>query len=145
MNGSELVGNGSGDSWREKARTAVAAGLAYYVLLLAAGIIFGAIGQLGLVPRVGAASALAVELTFMVPLAWLLSRLVARRFDIESAWPMGAIVAATTMVLVCVTDLGLLALLDPIEIKAVLNHGWIEARFVSQMLLSALPLAYQGR
>jgi hypothetical protein len=39
----------------------------------------------------------------------------------------------------------LLALLDPILVKAILNHGWGEARFVTQTLMSALPLVYRAR
>lgn len=145
MTGSGSLQGDSGGSWPEKARAALGAGLVYFALLLAVGVAFGAISEIWLMPQVGAGSAFAIELTFMFPAAWVMNGSVARYFGIESAWPMGAIVAGTTVVLLCIADLALLTLLDPILVKSILNHGWAEARFVTQILMSALPLVYRAR
>ena len=140
MNSSRPLENGGGEFKSERLWAAVTAGLVYFALLLTAGLVLGTLSQLWLEPLVGPASAFALELTFLLPAAWFMNKGVARRFAIESPWPMGVVVAGTTFVLICAADLAFLALLDPIALKEVLNHGWAEARFVTQVLISALPL-----
>ncbi|MFO1159129.1 MAG: hypothetical protein U1E60_09855 [Reyranellaceae bacterium] len=131
--------------WRETIRSAVSAGGLYSCLLLALWMLLGVASRLWLVPLIGEAAALAAELTIMLPFAWKSSALVAKRYGIASVLPAGAIAAATTALLVSGADLGLVILLDPGPGKSLLNHGWIEARFVAQMLMAGFPLACQYR
>jgi hypothetical protein len=145
MNRSQFLENGSRDTRLERNGTAIAAGFAYFAFLLTIGLVYEAIAALWLAPRVGEATALALGLTLLFPCAWLVNRSVTRQFGIESPWPQGAIVAGTTLLLLIVADLVLLALLDPGEAKTILNHGWVEARFVAQVIMAALPFVFQGR
>jgi hypothetical protein len=145
MNSSRLLENGCERPRYDKLRPAVLAGLIYSSFLFAAGGILGTLNQLWLAPSVGPGTAFAIELTVMLPCAWLMNGLVARRFAISSVWPGGAIVAGTTALMLSIADLGVLAWLDPTVAKAVLNHGWLEGRFVAQMAMSAIPLVYQER
>lgn len=131
--------------WRESVRSAVVAGAIYSCLLLAAAMLCGAASRLWLAPLAGEAAAFAAELTVMLPLTWQFSGFVIRRYGITSVWPMGAVVAGTTALLVSSADFGFLMLLDPTVGRDVLNHGWVEARFVAQMLMAAFPLTCQFR
>lgn len=101
--------------------------------------------QQWLISRLGDATAIAIGVTLLFPFAWLTNGFVTRRFGIDSSWPLGAIVAATTLSLLLFVDLVCLALLDDVQAKMILNHGEIEVRFVAQVFMSALPLALQGR
>ena len=131
--------------WRASVRSAVFAGVIYACLLLAAAMLCGAASRHWLAPLVGEGAAFAAELTIMLPLTWQLSGFVGRRFGMTLLWPMGAVAAGITVLLVSSVDLGFLALLDPALGRDVLNHGWVEARFVAQMLMAAFPLACQFR
>ena len=108
-------------------------------------MVLGAASRLWLVPEIGEAAAVALEITVMLPFAWRSSAFVARRYDISSVFPAGAIAACTAALLVSSADLVLLVLVDPAVRKSLLNHGWIEVRFVAQMLMAAFPLACQYR
>jgi hypothetical protein len=118
----------------------VLAGAIYSCLVLAAGMLVGAASQRWLVPLAGEAASFAAELTVMLPFAWKSSAVVTRRFGVTSALPAGLIAAGTAALLVSSADFGLLTVLEPGLGKPLLNQGWIEARFVGQMLMAAFPL-----
>jgi hypothetical protein len=129
-------------SWPDKARTAVIAGFIYAMLLFGVGALLTGIGETWLEPLCGAATALALELTILLPAAWLMNWLVASCFGVIPGWPMGVIVAGTTAILLAIADIAVLMLIGPSVARTILNHGWMEARFVAQMLMAALPLVY---
>jgi ABC-type antimicrobial peptide transport system permease subunit len=145
MNDSQSTDDASGSSWPDRRRAAISAGIVYFAFLLVAGVAFGAVSEVWLKPEIGDAAALAIEITLLFPAAWIVTGKVGRRFGIDSAWPMGATVAITAVVLLCAADMMFLAVIDPGVAKAILNHGWAEARFVAQIFLAALPLIYRGR
>lgn len=61
---------------------AVRAALAYFAIVFAAGFVFGTIRTLVLAPRLGDLAAVAVEIPFMLLLAWIACRWLVRRFAV---------------------------------------------------------------
>ena len=133
----------SSDGWQPTTvLTATGAGVAYFAILFASSTLLGGASVVWLDPLFGAAAAFAMEITVMLPLALAMNWLVAWCFGTGAGWPTGAIVAGTAALLLVVADFALLMLLGNTVTKEILNHGWSEARFVEQVLMAALPLAY---
>jgi hypothetical protein len=145
MDSSRLLRNGSRDTRLEKKESAIAAGFVYFAFLLVIGLLFEAAAQQWLMPRLGETTALAIGLALMLPLAWLTSGYITRCFAIASSWPLRAIVAATTGLLLLVVDVVFLALLDRVAVGTIVNHGGTEVRFAAQVFMSALPLMFRRR
>jgi hypothetical protein len=72
-------------SWR--AGGAVGAGIAYFIIVFAAGFVLGTVRTLLVVPLIGALGAVLLEIPFMLAIAWAACRWLIARFAVVAAWP----------------------------------------------------------
>ena len=63
---------------------AAAAGGAYFALAFAAGFLLGSIRVLIIIPRIGEAAAVGLELPIMLALSWIVCRRLIARFDVAA-------------------------------------------------------------
>ncbi len=122
--------------------TAVAAALAYFAIVFAAGFVLGTIRTLVLAPRLGDLAAVAVEIPFMLLLAWLACRRLVRRFAVPPRAADRLIMGGLAFVLLLAAEL-LLSLAfgrGPAEFFARLAEPAGSLGLLAQVVFGLLPL-----
>jgi len=98
------------------------AGLAYFVAVFAAGFALGTIRVLFVLPLIGEAAAVAIELPVMLAASWLASRWLIRRFGLPARVLHGLVMGGLAFGLLMSAELGLSVLAFGRNLAEHLDH-----------------------
>lgn len=123
--------------------TAVKAGLVYFALVFAAGFALGTIRVLFVVPAVGEAPAVLVEIPIMLTISWIVCRLIVRRFAVPPVIRDRAVTGGLAFALLMTAEIGVAWLLGRRSVSAYLAHYVTLAGafgLAGQLAFAAFPL-----
>lgn len=86
---------------------ALQAGALYFILVFSAGFVLGTIRTIVLVPSIGPLAAVAVELPFMLAIAWFASRAILRRLRGPQAGTPRLVMGAFAFALLILAEVAL--------------------------------------
>ena len=113
----------------------LAAGIAYFAIVFAAGFVLGTVRTLVLAPAVGPVAAVALELPVMLGLSWVACGWLVRRFAVPPAWPARLAMGAIAFALLMAAEAGL----------ALLAFGQSPATYLAGLGSSAGLLGLAGQ
>lgn len=89
------------------AAAAIKAGIAYFVVVFAAGFVLGALRIMVVAPRIGALAAVLVELPLMLAISWFVCLRLIPRLGVGPAWSERLLMGAVAFVLLILAELTL--------------------------------------
>lgn len=127
---------------------AVAAAALYFALVFAAGFVLGVVRVGVLVPRLGEAAAVAMELPVMLAVSWLAARVVVRRLGVPARVPARLVMGGGAFALLMAAELALATVLLGLTVSqhvASYAGGPKALGLAAQLLFAAMPLLLLGR
>ncbi len=117
---------------------AALAGLAYFGVVFAVGFALGTLRVMVLLPRLGAALAVGLELPIMLALSWFACRWLIARFDVPATLVARLVMGTVAFVILMAAELGVSTLALGRSLSAHLDHY----RELSAMLGLAGQIAF---
>jgi hypothetical protein len=126
---------------------AIRAGVLYFVVVFAAGFVLGTLRVLALAPALGDLAAVALELPFMLPIAWLTCRWLLHRLAVPATIPARAAMGALAFTLLISAELALAVALgrSPSAALAALATTPGLLGLTGQIAFALMPLALLRR
>jgi vacuolar-type H+-ATPase subunit I/STV1 len=126
----------------------IAAGLAYFAIVFAAGFVLGTIRTLVLVPRIGAVAAVLVELPLMLAIAVVVCRWLVSRLAVSPSFGPRLVMGVVAFVLLMAAELALSILLFAGTVDgfiAALGTPAGALGLAGQVAFAAMPMAVGRR
>jgi hypothetical protein len=126
---------------------AIRAGVLYFVVVFAAGFVLGTLRVLALVPALGETAAVALELPFMLAVAWLTCRSLLRRLAVPATVPARLAMGTLAFALLISAELALAVALggSPGAALAALATTPGLLGLIGQIAFALMPLALLGQ
>lgn len=103
-------------------KTAIKAGIAYFLLVFAIGFVLGTIRVLFLLQRIGELGAVVLELPVMLAASWMICRWLIRRLRVPGDVPSRLTMGACAFALLMVAELGLSVMVFGNSLSSHLQH-----------------------
>jgi hypothetical protein len=122
---------------------AIRAGLAYFLLVFAAGFVLGTLRVTLIIPRIGELAAVCLEVPILLTLAWLICRAIIRRFDVPATLGARLAMGVFAFALLMLAELALSVLLagrSPAQHFALYRQLAHQIGLAAQIGFAAIPL-----
>jgi hypothetical protein len=119
------------------------AGLAYFAIVFAAGIVLGLLRVLLVVPELGITAGLLIELPLMLVLSWLACRWCVERFEVSDRAMGRFVMGGVAFGLLMIAELGASVVAfgrNPEEHLATFEQDSALPGLVAQLVFAAMPL-----